>query len=137
MPLLIGLGMGALNYETQQGEADRQRELAAQTQKYSPWTGNKAVAPQNPNAVTDIAQGGVSGMLQGQQMQNAKTSQALQAAQTQWLNQGYSPWGAGMGGNGAYDPTAAAMYGRPDMLGSGLDYTKSPQNFWGLNGTGQ
>lgn len=138
MPILVGLGVGALSYESQQAQSNKQRMLAAQTQKYSPWTGNKAVAPTDPNAVTDIAQGGVSGAMMGQQMQNAKATQGLQQAQTNWLNQGYSPYNGGMYGGGAADPTMQAQYVAQggNMLGTsfGNSYGHNP---FELSGTGQ
>ncbi len=83
--LAIGAGAGLLkNYAVDVPEANRQRQLAAATQRYSPWTGNKATAPQDPNVMGSLVSGGVQGAQLGAAIQNAN-------AQSNWLNRGGSP----------------------------------------------
>jgi len=73
---LIGLGAGALSgaaKATHKGaQADRQRKLAAETQRYSPWTGMQAGAVEEANPVGDMFGGGLAGAQFGQQFDKPK-----------------------------------------------------------------
>ena len=51
--------------------------LAAQTQRYSPWTGLKAGAIQRADPMASAMQGGVQGYAMGQNIQGAEVEQEL------------------------------------------------------------
>lgn len=60
----IGAASGLINNNQKQAEYNRQKELAATLQQYSPWTGINALSymPQGqPNAFDSILQGGLTG----------------------------------------------------------------------------
>ena len=58
---------------------DRQRELAASTQRYSPWTGLQAGAIEEADPLGQGIQGGLQGAAFGQNMQNAAAAKGLAA----------------------------------------------------------
>lgn len=70
---------------------DRQRKLAAATQRYSPWTGLKAGNIQEASPFSDMLQYGTQGAALGQSMDNASAQQGLMKAQSDWLKNGGSP----------------------------------------------
>jgi hypothetical protein len=83
----IGAGAGLVKYFAFDKPAnDRKRALAAATQKYSPWTGLSAEAPDQINPMSGLMQGAASGAAMGQNMQAAQGNQALQKAQINYLN---------------------------------------------------
>lgn len=65
---------------------DRDRWLASQTQRYSPWTGLRAGPIQEADPLGNTLQGGVSGYAQGQNIQNADAGRKLMDAQTRYYN---------------------------------------------------
>jgi hypothetical protein len=90
--LAIGLGAGLLKSEAiDRPAANRQRKLAAETQKYSPWTGLKAEEVKEPNAMGDMLTFGATGAQLGAGLQNAEASKGLMKAQQNWLSRGGSP----------------------------------------------
>lgn len=66
----IGAGVGALAGGAKAaiagGKESRDRQLAADTQRYSPWTGMQAAPVESANPVGDIMGGAVSGGMFGQ-----------------------------------------------------------------------
>lgn len=144
MPVLIGLGVGAavggIKYAAFDAPAQAKKvQLAASTQRYSPWTGMKATAPDPINPMSDVLQYGSTGASLGQGIQSAQDTHQLAGDYNTWLKQGYSP--NSMSG---VDPTQAKMFAASNGMGpiSGLNYNKSgsqfwQQNPWGSGGTGQ
>lgn len=79
-------------------QANKQTQLAAETQRYSPWTGLTAQAPSQPNIFGSAIQGGLAGAsLQGG-MDAAANGAKLNDALTNHLN-----------GIGGFTPTANAL----------------------------
>ncbi len=64
----------AKNKLIDQPAADRQRKLAASTQRLSPWTGLQAQAPQDPNVMGDLLDYGVTGAKMGSNYAKANPS---------------------------------------------------------------
>lgn len=54
-------------------QANRQRKLAAETQRYSPWTKLQAKAPQDPNAIGQLIQYGATGAAMGASLKKGAT----------------------------------------------------------------
>lgn len=73
-------------------KAERQRKLAAETQRYSPWTGLKANPVQEADPFGSTLQGAAAGASAGSQMK-------LQNAQADWLNK--NPYNSSTGANAA------------------------------------
>lgn len=73
---LIGLGAGAISGAAKAAhkgaQADRQRKLAAETQRYSPWTGMQAGQIEEANPVGDMFGGALAGGQFGQQFDKPK-----------------------------------------------------------------
>lgn len=85
----IGAGAGLIKYFAFDKPAnDRKRALAATTQKFSPWTGMNAEAPDQINPMSGLMQGAATGAALGQNMSAANSNQALQQAQINSLNRG-------------------------------------------------
>lgn len=86
LSLIMG-GTGLLKSEiVDRPKEDRQRWLASQTQRYSPWTGLKAGEIQEADPFGSAMQGGVQGYAQGQNFKNADAGMKLQEAQASYLN---------------------------------------------------
>lgn len=119
LALAIGAGAGLLKAETtDKSKADRERTLAAATQRYAPWTGLKAQPVQEPDPLGSALSGAATGaQLQGN-YQNSQAQTGLLNAQAGWLRGGGSPQYANAVGSGAtwgnYGPTA----NNPWSLGS-------------------
>lgn len=105
MPMMLGIGAGAglLKYGlVDQPKYAAQKQLAASTQRYSPWTHMTASAPDQPSAVGDAMQGAGTGAMLGGQI-------GLQNAQKNWLqNNPYNSQVAGAsamgtGGGDSFD----------------------------------
>lgn len=116
--LAIGAGAGLLKSElVDRPKEQRQRTLAAATQRYSPWTGLKAQPIQEADPMGSALTYGSTGAQMGVNMQNATAQQNLMQAQSKWLN------------NNPYSSSQAAamagptMYGSPGSMYSGYDYT--------------
>lgn len=63
----MGLGKGFLDKENE----DRQRKLAAETARWSPWTGMSPQLPQSANVLGSTLQGAGTGAMFGQGLKNA------------------------------------------------------------------
>lgn len=67
LPLLIGAGLGAVkHFASDQPAAAAKRKLAAETTRYSPYTGMVGEMPQDPNLMGSLFQGGLTGAAFGQ-----------------------------------------------------------------------
>lgn len=70
--LAIGAGVGLLKSQTiDKAKEAKQRELAAETQRYSPWTGLKADPVKTADPLGSMLQYGATGAALGQNMQSA------------------------------------------------------------------
>lgn len=72
-PLLlagIGAATGVAKNAIQAGQEGKDRQLAADTQRYSPWTGMQAQTPKRGNLMGDVLGGATSAASFGQQFQN-------------------------------------------------------------------
>lgn len=68
---LVGAGVGGLKAKLAADKEKRDIALAANTQRYSPWTGLQANAIQHADPVGDILTGATSGAMQGQAIARA------------------------------------------------------------------
>lgn len=85
LPLAIGAGIGLLKGMTvDRDKEDRERQLAAQTQKYSPWTHLTAGPIEQADPLGSALQFGGTAQALSQNFNNSQ-------AQTAWLNRGGSP----------------------------------------------
>lgn len=111
MDLLGGLGIGAglgllKGWAIDQPKEARQRQLAAATQKYSPWTGNQAQPVEEASPFNNALQWGTTGAYYGNAAaQAAKTPGPSFPDSTQNLKsiQEAGPM-QGFGGNSGYSP---------------------------------
>jgi hypothetical protein len=108
---LIGAGVGGLTgliqHNQKQGEYNRQKQLAADIERNSAWTGVHGEMPKEaPNAFNSVLQGGLSGAMMG------------------------SPGGAFGGAMGAAAPAAAAspLAGMTQMGGKSSYMDMSPMD---------
>lgn len=89
-PLTLALIMGGVgltkSFLVDQPKENRQRQLAAETQRYSPWTGLQAGPIQEADPFGSTLQGGAQGFAMGQNAQNYEGSKKLQEAQANYLN---------------------------------------------------
>lgn len=69
--LLLGAVTGALKGDSDQKTYQSQMKQAAETQRYSPWTGMKASMPTEPNPFGTMASFAGAGASLGQGVQNA------------------------------------------------------------------
>lgn len=84
--IMGGAGLGLVKGATlDRAKEDRQRWLASQTQRYSPWTGLRANPVEEADPFGSAMQGGVQGYAMGQNMENANASKKLADAQTKYL----------------------------------------------------
>lgn len=115
----IGAGAGLVKSEAIDApKAERQRTLAAATQRYSPWTGLKADPVQEADPMGSMLQYGATGASIGQGLKSADADTALKNAQTDWLKRNPYNYGtassAAMGGAGG----AASSPSSPWSLGN-------------------
>lgn len=82
---LLGLGVGALQGAQQAKQAERDRQLQAQTALWSPWTGMAPQKVQEANMLGSIAGGGLTGAGLDQNMAAAKSQDAMNSAQLKKL----------------------------------------------------
>lgn len=75
---LASLAMGAGKYAADSSKAGRQRKLAAETQRYSPWTGLEAKAPDEPSLAGTELQFGSMGAQMGMGIHNMGVQQGMQ-----------------------------------------------------------
>jgi hypothetical protein len=92
LPLAIGAGVGLLKSAIVDGpRAARQRKLAADTQRLSPWTGLKANDVQEVDPVGSALSFGATGAQLGTGLENAAAQTDLTQAQAKWFNQAGGP----------------------------------------------
>lgn len=88
-PLTLALIMGgtglAKGATIDRWKEDRQRNLAANTQRYSPWTGLRAGPIEEADPFGSAMQGGVQGYALGQNIEAAEAGKKLTEAQTAYL----------------------------------------------------
>jgi hypothetical protein len=84
---LLGIAKGELIDRPKEG---RQRKLASETQRFSPWTGLTAGGIQEADPFGSAMQGGTTALALGQGMQNADSSNALRDAQRRAIESGRS-----------------------------------------------
>jgi hypothetical protein len=65
---LIGGGLGVGKYFLDKEKEDKQRALAAETARWSPWTGMQAQMPQQADLAGPVMQGALTGAMMGQYM---------------------------------------------------------------------
>jgi len=98
--------------------AEKKRALAAETARYSPWTGMTPESVQEADPLGSGLQGAMTGAALGQSISNASSARKFQDAQAGYLNRGggggaiwagmpggadaYSGGGMGMGGTSRY-----------------------------------
>lgn len=108
--ILIGAGAGLLKSKLVDApREERERELAAKTQLYSPWTGLKANPIQEADPLGSAMQGGIAGAQFGAGLQQQEDIH-------NWLSRGFSPFAGGLTsgpGPGAFvdGPTAMKSMG--------------------------
>lgn len=84
---LLGGGLGIIQGREKQQQEQKDRELAAQTQKYSPWTHLQAQPVQRaPSLLNSGLQGGLGGASFGQSLTNNTNDQKFKDAQINYLN---------------------------------------------------
>lgn len=124
----VGAGVGLTKAELiDQPKADRQRKLAASTQRYSPWTGLQAQPVQEADPMGSMLQYGATGASMGSNMK-------LQKAQTDWLNAGGSPT-APAAFSGSYGPAQVQPSYAGGMQGASNPWSTNPSmsgNRYGL-----
>jgi hypothetical protein len=88
----IAAGIGVVKDElVDQPMYKKQLQLAAATQKYSPWTGNKANVPTQPSALGSALSMGTAGAMAGMQYDNSKAYQNFMNNQGNWSPTGAAP----------------------------------------------
>lgn len=91
-PMLAMSGLGLLSGMNQQKQQKKYNQAAAEYNRYSPWTGRtmqQRFDAQDP--MSGALQGGVSGLMLGQNLKNAQLQNDLMAKQINTMN------GASMG----------------------------------------
>jgi hypothetical protein len=111
---LIGLGKGML---IDQPKERRQRELAAQTALYSPWTGMQPQPVQEASPFNSALQGGVMGMLADKYSAGGAGGSAAAAQETK-----ANPTPPVTGAPGVANLGANAYRGPGSMMGMGEDF---------------
>lgn len=110
--MAIGAGTGLLKSELiDRPKEGRQRALAAETARMSPWTGLKPEPIQEADPFGSAIQGGMSGASFGQNMEDQASKKQLMEAQTSWLNRGGAPQYTAA-------TSVAPSYGSPWKLGN-------------------
>jgi hypothetical protein len=96
------LALAAVQMLSSAQKEKRDKELAAATQRYSPWTGNKAkpVEYADPAGIAMQTYGTSIGM--DQAAANQASQQKLIDAQTKYFNSMNGPYGSGGNGAGGY-----------------------------------
>lgn len=94
LPLLTAAGIGALlggvkHYAFDKPGEEADRKLAAETARYSPWTGMRPGQVKRANLGGTLIQGGATGALLGQQLGGAETITPVEGS----VQQGPFSWG--------------------------------------------
>jgi hypothetical protein len=96
VPLLIGGAAGlAKSHFIDKPKEQRQRKLAAETQRYSPWTGMQADKVQEADPFGSALQYGTTGAMMSAQHSQMESDKKLNEAMTNRLNTGGSALGYG------------------------------------------
>lgn len=86
LAILLG-GAGLVKEATLGADKERRdRTLAAETQRYSPWTGLKAGGIKEADPFGSALQGGFGGFALGSSIQSAEADNALKRKQAQYLD---------------------------------------------------
>lgn len=115
--LAIGAAMGlAKNELVDKPKEKRQRKLAAETQRLSPWTGLQAGPIQEADAFGNALQYGTTGAMMGSMMKGAPAQTNINANMAT-AQPSAGPWGGSptMADSMAYQPQGS-MYSRPTNL---------------------
>lgn len=125
VPMLIGGAAGLAKSElVDKPRANRQRKLAAETQRYSPWTGLQADPVQEADPLGSMLQYGTTGAMMGAQYDQMQSDKQLNEAMTNRLNTGGSTLGYGKNLYTYQPPARSDSY-----LGSTYDFNKKSP--WG------
>lgn len=68
---LAGLAAGGVKSGIEAGNEKKDRQLQAETTRYSPWTGMQAEAPRRTDFLGNLLQGGLSGAMLGRNINQA------------------------------------------------------------------
>lgn len=85
---LVGGGIGGMKFFGDKMREGKDRELAAATQKYSPWTGLQAGPIKRADLIGSIAAGGAMGASAGQSYEAAQSSNKLNDAMADYYQRG-------------------------------------------------
>ena len=101
LPLIAaGIGAGLLKSQfIDKPKEERQRRLAAETQRLSPWTGMQAGPIQEADPFGSALQMGTTGAMLGQGIQGMENQQAITDAQVGLADSQKSTYGKMMNGN--------------------------------------
>ncbi len=106
---LIGAGVGGLKGMTvDRWREDKDRQLAAETQRYSPWTGLQAQPIKRADPLGSAMQGGATGLELGQNQGRHDLMKTLFQQPKQYTSEGFAPQGNG----GMQSLYAALLAGR-------------------------
>lgn len=106
---------------------NRDRELAAETQRYSPWTGLKAGEIREADPLGSTLQGGVSGYMLGQNMEKQKLQNKWLQADINRMNLGLTP-SAKVG----FDMNDSNFFGADSYAGARSNAPSPAGNPWSL-----
>lgn len=84
-PLTIGLLFSGAKMFGDIGKEKRSKQLAAETQRYSPWTGMKAGAVEYADPISTGMQGAGTALAQGQAQDQMASDKAMREAQLAYL----------------------------------------------------
>lgn len=125
-PITIAmLGMGALNMIQGANKEKRQTELAAATQRYSPWTKLQAQPIESADPVGNLAQAGGAALGHEQAKEASGSRDELRRAQIAALNRSNGGMFGGIGGG----PTKAAAQAN-QMQSPFRPIPMSEQDYW-------
>jgi len=110
IPLAMAVGGGLLGYMKNQGDEEREandRRLAAETMRYSPWTGMKPGQIREANLQNSIMQGAMGGGMMGMNV-----GQMMQGNELMDAQKNYYESNAGQGGYGPLRQPYNGPWGR-------------------------
>lgn len=110
LPMAIGAGVGlAKSHFIDRPRADRQRQLAAQTAAYSPWTGMQPQQVQEADYLGPALQGGMTGAMLGQASATQGQQEQLTNLQSQYMENQNKLMQQQLGGGGLGAAGAGGM----------------------------
>lgn len=113
---LIGAGVGgAKGMFIDRPREQRQRKLAAETIRYSPWTGMSPKNYEEADLLGSTMQGGMAGAGLGMNMEDFQSRKALRDAQLGWYQAGSNPYRSTSG---------------PRSLGVDMDFNSGGEGSW-------